>query len=83
MAQMTVLVKAALNWNVLSSPSDEEVKLESQLRTSARPRELGGRIVALTMPELADMSASFLTYCALWLIPGWEDLFTLDVPGRI
>jgi hypothetical protein len=29
MAHMTLLVKAALNWNVLSISSDEEEKLES------------------------------------------------------
>jgi N-acyl-D-aspartate/D-glutamate deacylase len=83
MARMSVAGRAPLNWNALSVSAGERDKMEAQLRPSIRARQLGGRVVALTMPVLADMNVSFLTYCALWLIPGWADLFTLDVAERI
>ncbi len=51
---------------------------------AARPptaaAEQGGRVVALTMPVLVPMNMNFLTFCGIWLLPGWEDI--LRVPGR-
>ena len=50
-----------------------------------RPRraELGGRVVALTMPVLVPMNMSFLTFCGIWLMPGWQDVLGVPVPERI
>jgi N-acyl-D-aspartate/D-glutamate deacylase len=45
-------------------------------------REHGGRVVALTMPVPAPMCMSFGTYCALWLLPGWEPVLRRPVPER-
>lgn len=39
--------------------------------------------MALTMPVFADNNMSFLTFCALWLIPGWRDVLAVDVPEKI
>jgi N-acyl-D-aspartate/D-glutamate deacylase len=55
----------------------------TQLRPSVRAREIGGRVVALTMPVFADNNMSFLTFCALWLLPGWRDVLDVPVPERI
>jgi N-acyl-D-aspartate/D-glutamate deacylase len=35
------------------------------------------------MPVLVPMNMSFLTHCALFLVPGWGDVMTLPVPARI
>jgi len=35
------------------------------------------------MPIFADNNMSFLTFCALWLIPGWRDVLAVDVPEKI
>ena len=83
MAQMTATAHRPLNWNVLSVSADDPGKIEHQLRPSVRARELGGRVVALTMPIFADNNMSFLTFCALWLIPGWRDVLATDVPEKI
>ncbi len=53
------------------------------MRPSVRARELGGRVVALTMPIFADNNMSFLTFCAMWLIPGWRDVLAVEVPEKI
>src|SRR5262249_49573612 len=63
LAQMSATARSPLNWNVLSVNLQEAHRAEHQLRPSARARELGGRIVALTMPAFAENNISFLTYC--------------------
>jgi N-acyl-D-aspartate/D-glutamate deacylase len=83
LANMSATAGRPLNWNVLSVSSEEPDKVEHQLRPSKRAREVGGRVVALTMPVFADNNMSFLTYCALWLIPGWRDVLATDVPEKI
>jgi N-acyl-D-aspartate/D-glutamate deacylase len=83
LAGMSAKARRPLNWNVLSVSQDDPDKVEHQLRPSRRARDIGGRVVALTMPVFADNNMSFLTYCALWLIPGWRDVLAVDVPERI
>jgi len=83
LAQMSRIAERPLNWNVLSPTADEPDKVEHQLRPSRRAREIGGRVLALTMPVFADNNMSFLTFCALWLLPGWRDTLAVDVPERI
>jgi N-acyl-D-aspartate/D-glutamate deacylase len=83
LAGMSATARRPLNWNVLSVSQDDPDKVEHQLRPSRRAREMGGRVVALTMPVFADNNMSFLTYCALWLIPGWRDVLAVEVPERI
>jgi N-acyl-D-aspartate/D-glutamate deacylase len=35
------------------------------------------------MPVQVPMNMSFLTFCGLWLIPGWQDVLGVPVPERI
>jgi N-acyl-D-aspartate/D-glutamate deacylase len=83
MAQMSATAHRPLNWNVLGVTASDPGKIEHQLRPSRRARELGGRVVALTMPIFADNNMSFLTFCALWLLPGWRDVLAVDVDEKI
>ncbi len=83
LAQMSKVAERPLNWNVLSVSSGEPDKAEHQLGPSRRARELGGHVVALTMPVFSDTNMSFLTYCAMWLIPGWREILAVDVPEKI
>ena len=85
-AQMSAHAGRALNWNVLNiggasaGTADEDetwARIAHQLRPSARAREIGGRVLALTMPTQADLNMSMATYCAMWLIPGWREVLTL------
>jgi N-acyl-D-aspartate/D-glutamate deacylase len=83
LAKMSTLANSPLNWNVLSASAADAERVEHQLGPSRRAREVGGRVVALTMPVFADQNMSFLTYCALWIIPGWRDILNVEVPERI
>jgi N-acyl-D-aspartate/D-glutamate deacylase len=72
-----------LNWNVLTVDAREPERVPRQLSAGDRAQELGGRLVALTMPVQVPMNMSFLNFCGIWLIPGWSDVLSAPVPERI
>jgi N-acyl-D-aspartate/D-glutamate deacylase len=82
MVAMTVTAGRPLNWNLLTFDPRAPEKAGHQLEASTRAAAAGGRIVALTMPTLVPMNMSFLTHCALFLIPGWGEVMSLPVPER-
>jgi N-acyl-D-aspartate/D-glutamate deacylase len=82
-ASLSVAARSPLNWNVLAVSTHERDRVGHQLRPSQRARQLGGRVVALTMPVAMDMNVNFLTFSVLWHIPGWRAVLDVDVPERI
>ncbi len=80
---MSLAANRPLNWNVLTVDSNEPDSVERQLEASTYAAEHGARVVALTMPILVPMNMSFLTRCALTLIPYWDEILTLPVPERM
>jgi len=83
MVAMTTTAQRPLNWNLLTIDSRTPEKLARQLEASSAAAQAGGQIVALTMPTLVPMNMSFLNHCALFLIPGWDEVMGLPVPERI
>lgn len=84
--RLTALSLAAgrpLNWNLLTVDSGDPQAIERQLEASSYAAEHGARVVALTMPILVPMNMSFLTRCALTLMPYWDEVLTLPVPERM
>lgn len=83
MADLSVAGNRPLNWNVLTlNPSRPELA-EHQLKASDLARERGGEVVALMMPGAGGLRLSFLTYCALNLLPDWASVLDLPVPERL
>jgi N-acyl-D-aspartate/D-glutamate deacylase len=83
MALMSYTARRPLNWNVLAVDSSEPDRVPHQLRASNRAAEVGGRVVALTMPTGMGMNLGFSTFCALWLLPGWKDVLGKPAPERL
>ena len=83
LAGMSAAARRPLNWNILTIDAREPDRIPRQLEASKRARELGGRVIALTMPVLVPMNMSFGTFCGLWLIPGWNEVLNRPVPERI
>jgi N-acyl-D-aspartate/D-glutamate deacylase len=83
LAQMSARAGRPLNWNVLSASAEDSDRARHQLSPSRRAREVGGRVVALSMPIFSDNNMSFLTFCALWLLPGWREVLDVEVPEKI
>lgn len=83
---LTALSLAAgrpVNWNVLGVSSLNPEGHLSQLAASDKAAEVGGRVVALTLPHTMRMRLSFLTGSVLDGLPGWREVLTLPVPERI
>jgi N-acyl-D-aspartate/D-glutamate deacylase len=72
-----------LNWNVLTIDSHAPERYRNQLAAMDRCAEAGAKVVALTMPVIVGMNMSFLTYCALNMMPDWGDILGLPVDERI
>ncbi|MFM8871511.1 MAG: N-acyl-D-amino-acid deacylase family protein [Actinomycetota bacterium] len=72
-----------LNWNLLVVDARDPDRINRHLAVSKRAREVGGRVIALTMPVIVPMNMSFGNYCALNLMPGWGPIMNLPVPERI
>ncbi len=72
-----------LNWNVLTIDSAEPERYRTQLEAMDRCAAAGARVVALTMPILVSMNMSFLTYCALNMMPDWGPILALPLSERI
>lgn len=76
-AAMSAAAGRPINWNVLTVDSAVPDRVPRQLTAGDRAAEVGGRVVALTMPVLVPMNMSFGSFCALWLMPGWGDVMRL------
>ena len=83
LSRLSAAADRPLNWNVLTIDSREPDRVPRQLGAGDRAAELGGRLVALTMPVGVPMNMSFLNFCALWLLPGWKEVMERPVPERI
>jgi N-acyl-D-aspartate/D-glutamate deacylase len=83
MAEMTLAGRRPLNWNVLTIDSREPERYRDQLAACEHAFRRGGKAVALTMPVLVEMNMSFRNYCALFMLPGWNEVMNLPVAERI
>lgn len=83
LAQMSAAANRPMNWNVLTVDSRVPERVPRQLEAAARAKELGGKVVALTLPVQVPMNMSFNTFCGIWLLPGWEALLTVPVEERM
>ena len=83
LARMSAAANRPMNWNVLSVDSRVPERVPRQVLASDRAIELGGRVVALTMPVQVPMNMSFATFCGLWLIPGWQQVLGVPVAERV
>jgi N-acyl-D-aspartate/D-glutamate deacylase len=81
-AAMSAAAGRSINWNVLTVDSTVPDRVPRQLAAGDRAAELGGRVVALTMPVLVPMNMSFGTFCALWLMPGWGEVMRLPLDEK-
>ena len=83
LAAMSAAANRPINWNVLTVDASVPARVPRQLSAGDAADAAGGRVVALTMPVLVPMNMSFLTYCALNMLPGWSPILALPVAERM
>jgi N-acyl-D-aspartate/D-glutamate deacylase len=83
LGRMSAAADRPMNWNVLTVDAREPDRVPRQMQAFDRAAEVGGRVVALTMPVQVPMNMSLLSFCGLWLLPGWQAVLGVPVPERI
>ena len=83
LGQMSAAANRPMNWNVLTVDSREPDRVPRQMEAFDRAQEIGGKVIALTMPVQVPMNMSLLNFCGLFLIPGWNDILGTDVEARM
>jgi len=83
MATLSLLANRPANWNVLGVSALNPKGLEHQLEASTAAASRGAKVVALTLPHTMKIRLSFLHGAIIDALPGWRELFALDVPARI
>jgi N-acyl-D-aspartate/D-glutamate deacylase len=81
LADMSRAADRPLNWNVLGVAAGGNH--ERQLEAGSRARALGGRVVALTLPQGMRIRLSFHTGFVLDGLPGWRETFALPIEERM
>jgi N-acyl-D-aspartate/D-glutamate deacylase len=81
-ARMSARAHRPLNWTLLPLSSGMAPYIDNQLRPSTRARELGGRVVALSMPVASDSCVTLGSYCIWWMAPGWDQVLSLAMAEK-
>jgi N-acyl-D-aspartate/D-glutamate deacylase len=79
MVAMSVAAQRPLNWNVLLVSERLADEAEARLAVGDAARARGGKVVALTMPDMPPARFSFLSGFVLDLVPGLHD-FLFEPP---
>lgn len=83
MASMSIAAARPLNWNVLLITEQGRQITERQLAASDYAAERGGRVVALTLPQVMTLRLNLRSGMVLDAIPDWAPLFGLPLGERM
>jgi N-acyl-D-aspartate/D-glutamate deacylase len=83
MAAMSVAAQRPLNWNMLQVFAGNRDVQDAQLRASDYATELGGRVVALTLPSTGTIRLGFQATPIFDAIPGLDTFMTLPEADRL
>jgi N-acyl-D-aspartate/D-glutamate deacylase len=82
MATMSAAANRPLNWNLLTVIAFLREGVEAQLAASDHAAARGGRVIALTLPQLMTLRLNFVSAFVLDALPGWAAVVTLPLPER-
>lgn len=77
MAAMSRAADRPINWNLLAVYSKNREVVEQQLSGSDHASSLGGKVVALTLPDSQRNRLNFRAGFVLDILPGWERFMAL------
>ena len=83
MAGMSVAAQRPLNWNLLTVDSSRPEAHERLLSISTEAAKLGAKVIALTLPDVLRVRATFQTGFGFDVLPGWADPMALPPRERI
>ena len=83
MADLSCAAQRALNWNVLVVNSYQPDHPANQLSAADFAAEKGGRVVALTLPQVMSLRLNFISGFIFDALPGFAEIIALPLPERI
>jgi N-acyl-D-aspartate/D-glutamate deacylase len=83
MARMSAAALRPLNWNLLTVSAANNAFVEQRLAASDLAREMGAKVVALTIPEPPRPRMSFLSGFVLDALAGWAKPMALPVADKL
>ena len=82
MTALSCAADRALNWNVLAVNSYQPDYAAQQLSASDYARERGGRVVALTLPQVMTLRLNFVSGFIFDALPGFAEIIALPPAER-
>ncbi len=83
MARMSAAARRPLNWNLLTVSATNGTFVEQRLTAGDVAREMGAKVVALTIPEPPRPRMSFLSGFVLDALAGWAKPMSLPVVEKL
>ena len=83
MADLSCAAQRALNWNVLVVNSYQPDHPAHQLSAADFAAERGGRVIALTLPQVMSLRLNFVSGFIFDALPGFAEIIALPLPERI
>jgi N-acyl-D-aspartate/D-glutamate deacylase len=83
MADLSCASQRALNWNVLVVNSYQPDHPAHQLGAADFAAERGGRVIALTLPQVMSLRLNFVSGFIFDALPGFAEIIALPLPERI
>ena len=82
MARMSAAARRPLNWNLLTVSAMNGRFVEERLAAGDRARDIGAKVVALTIPEAPRPRMSFLSGFVLDALAGWAKPMSLPLAEK-
>src|SRR4029077_14677097 len=82
LADMSAAANRVLNWNVVLVNREDPDLHRRQLGASEAALRRGGRVVPMAMPHNGLLQQDFRAGYVFRALPGWREVFDLDVPER-
>jgi N-acyl-D-aspartate/D-glutamate deacylase len=82
MAAMSATANRPLNWNVLAVSSYNGDLFRGQLDASDYAAARGGRVLALTVPQVMTLRLNLASGFIFDALPGWGEVIGLPIPER-
>ena len=77
MSDMSVAARSPLNWNVMTVTARSMEMNRAKLAAGDHAAARGGKVVALTVPQMLSLHLNFNSGFVLDALPGWEQVMLL------
>ena len=82
MSDMSTAARSPLNWNVMTVTARSMEMNRAKLAAGDFAAARGGKVVALTVPQMLSLHLNFNSGFVLDALPGWEDVMLLPKAGQ-